>query len=411
MMPLPIGIRRPHNGRKRVTIRISSSARPGEIAVRPDSAGVIVVAAGARATPCQIDAAMRQQHGLAVRLLRVASSALLDVELVDPHARLPEGWCWRQPVADLESDFAPWQQTGWFDRMMRVVASRLQERGIETCGVAWTERSTSLTLLAVIPTRVGRLWLKAVPPLFGHEGPLIERMSSGYESNLPHVLATGAGWWLAQEFPPAKPGARGDPMVVLSQLQRTSLPLIDELRGMGLPDRLLAMQRSRIARITARHDRLDAVRATLLTQALGEIERTGATLDAMGGGPSLVHGDVSPGNVRWTGSDWLIYDWTDACISHPFTDLASPMSYVRAPRRAMAMTTAFLAEWRRYLSTSADMDHLGTMAWIAGSAHQVITYDMLLDATPSQTADQAGRDELFGFLIYWVDILLRSTRL
>jgi aminoglycoside phosphotransferase (APT) family kinase protein len=38
---------------------------------------------------------------------------------------------------------------------------------------------------------------------------------------------------------------------------------------------------------------------------------------------SLVHGDLHLGNVAKGPGGPLIFDWTDACVAHPFLDLAT----------------------------------------------------------------------------------------
>ena len=46
-------------------------------------------------------------------------------------------------------------------------------------------------------------------------------------------------------------------------------------------------------------------------------------LDAIGPGPSLVHGDFHPWNVVYGPGTTRVFDWSDAAVSHPFVDLAT----------------------------------------------------------------------------------------
>ncbi|HET7072010.1 MAG TPA: phosphotransferase [Nocardioides sp.] len=46
-------------------------------------------------------------------------------------------------------------------------------------------------------------------------------------------------------------------------------------------------------------------------------------LDAIGPGPTLVHGDFHPWNITFGPDATRVFDWTDAAVSHPFVDLAT----------------------------------------------------------------------------------------
>ena len=39
--------------------------------------------------------------------------------------------------------------------------------------------------------------------------------------------------------------------------------------------------------------------------------------------PSIVHGDLHMGNVARGPAGYRFFDWTDACVAHPFFDLAT----------------------------------------------------------------------------------------
>jgi Ser/Thr protein kinase RdoA (MazF antagonist) len=128
-------------------------------------------------------------------------------------------------------------------------------------------------------------------------------------------------------------------------------------------------------------------------------------LDSIGVPSTLVHGDVSPGNVRWTGKDWLVYDWTDACITNPFQELASPLSYESDERVAASRARAFAGVWASFMP-SCDIERALVLSRSVGAAHQAVSYRQIVDTIDRTAGDQAGGDRLVEFARYWVRRLL-----
>ncbi len=67
---------------------------------------------------------------------------------------------------------------------------------------------------------------------------------------------------------------------------------------------------------------------------------------------TLVHGDLHPGNIAAQHGGYLFYDWTDACIAHPFMDLITVLEETDTlPDQAQAtarLRHAYLSQWTDY---------------------------------------------------------------
>jgi hypothetical protein len=396
---------------------------PGEVAAVPleiwDSTGsrqlrtpdgsrpTISISRGSRAAPSAIVTEVWRQLGLDVAFLRVTAQLVVEVEALGPD-RGPAGWIWQ--AAELCPPIGSrveWQQPGWLQRTMRAADAALARAGLTRVGPPAQVRHTSLTGMLRIDTDRHRVWLKAVPPLFAHEAVVVRWLSGAAEYDVPHVIASGDGWWLSADFPPAVDRPPGEPLIALADTQWSTASRADELRALECPDRPLASLPLEIEALARRDDLLDRDDAARLVRALPTLERRCAQLDALGFPPTLVHGDVSPGNVRWTGTRWLVYDWTDACIAHPFVELASPLSYEPDTIVADARAREFAAAWAARATQQA-ADRALALAPTAGAAHQAISYARMLAGTDRTGGDQASGDRLAAFARYWVGRLIAS---
>jgi len=67
----------------------------------------------------------------------------------------------------------------------------------------------------------------------------------------------------------------------------------------------------------------------------------------------LVHGDLHPGNVMVDGDELRIFDWSDACVSHPFFDLPTFLTRASDEVARELMLGAYLDAWTDLASLDA----------------------------------------------------------
>jgi aminoglycoside phosphotransferase (APT) family kinase protein len=117
---------------------------------------------------------------------------------------------------------------------------------------------------------------------------------------------------LMRELRGRKPDDLAVPLRTLGAIQRSWRDRTDELRALGAPDRRLAVLESQVAELVG-----DV--APDLAHAVQALEAACRDADFPA---TIVHGDFHPGNaVVDDESRAVIFDWSDACVSHPLFDL------------------------------------------------------------------------------------------
>ena len=115
-----------------------------------------------------------------------------------------------------------------------------------------------------------------------------------------------------------------------------------------------------------------------LEAVLPTLKRALAQLAAGPVPETLVHGDLHPWNVMVTTNELRIFDWSDACVSHPFFDL--PTYVERANERDQAaLVEAYLEAWAD-LAPMTELRELAGLAHPVSLVHHCISYLRILDA-------------------------------
>jgi hypothetical protein len=335
----------------------------------------------------------------------------------------------------------PWQTPGWLGEVLEVVDAELSTLDLRRTDVPTRIRHSNLTSVLRIPTDRFTVWLKAVPSMFAHEAEVIDWLGVIAPASVPKVLAKTAEWWLGREFPeravncpmptsestivdwaadvaPALPTSRVSDqkatrkdhfLATLAKLQLASLDRVGELQALGCPDRPLERLVDDVAQLIVRPDLVGPELRSDLSDTLPKLDRLCDAIASMRFPPALVHGDVHPGNLLWTESGWFLYDWTDACISHPFVDLALPLVYGSADERAIGVR-CFAAEWSNVVGEDAVETALRASPAL-GTAHQAVSCVKVVDGLGATSLDQGDLAQgLVDYLRFWVRSLLVSLR-
>ncbi|MFC9825369.1 aminoglycoside phosphotransferase family protein [Streptomyces erythrochromogenes] len=357
------------------------------------------------AHPSRLVEAVEQQTGLRVAILRVESEHVVHVEFVDAPVTT-------RPAAGGEAAPA-WQQPGWLTATTGEADVVLNRLGLRRTGMPVQERHTAVTGMLRIPVGESSLWLKAGLPLFQREAPVtrwVGARADATELEAPVVLAAGDAWWLTAAFPNAAERPAEDSLAALVRLQAASVGHAPALRTMGCPDRTTADLADEIDVLAQRTDLLNDEQRRRLRRVGGAVAEAGAS--ACERLPdTLVHGDFHSGNVRWTGRRWMVYDWTDACVAHPFADLASAVIN-DPPAKAAARTRQYADAWSA-ACPGRDIEAALWTAPIIGAAFHAVNYRGILDAVaPPGTGREriAAREptaaQLVELLDFWVARLI-----
>ena len=99
-------------------------------------------------------------------------------------------------------------------------------------------------------------------------------------------------------------------------------------------------------------------------------------LDGLGLPPTLVHGDLHPGNAAWLDGRIAYFDWTDACVAHPFVDLHS-LQWERDEATRTALLDAYLDQWRGVLPADRLREGV-SLASVVTPLHHAVSYQHIV---------------------------------
>ena len=301
--------------------------------------------------------AVRQRDGIEItvlRLLHTASDRISGGEVTylaetdrPPRAAL-DSWAGDsladQPLRQI------WARPGGPAELLAWADDRLARAGLDRSGRAQQMRTWNLSALWRIPTRGGRVWLKAVPDFFAHEGAVIDWIGAPVA---PRLIDFAAGRALLVDIEgPANhevrdPGALSPMVELLTGLQRRALGRLPELIALGVPDRRLSTVVDRVSAVLEQWGSAiePAERRSLEAMVAGLPARVAAIVDC-GVPDTLVHGDFHAGNVAGRPGEYVILDWGDSFVGHPLLD---ELAFVERlpPAVQIAARGWFVDAWRR----------------------------------------------------------------
>ena len=279
----------------------------------------------------------------------------------------------------------PWFMPGWFATAEAWIDSVLTAKGYEMLRPPEHFKHGTISSVLRTETSAGNIYFKVALtlPLFGHEPTLTTALGELYPDIIPSPLAIDKSrrWMLTAdigtELRTSNPSLEMLEMVVktFAHLQSNSASHIDSLFAAGCLDRRLDVLVGQIDGLLA-----DEGCCTRLTaeeraewQASGDQLKVLCQRLASYAIPyTLVHGDFHAGNIALQGEKIRFFDWTDACVTHPFFDLPVLIEY-DAQEHADALRDAYLAEWTAYESLER-LHEAYAISSILGSLHQAVSY-------------------------------------
>ncbi|MDN4173988.1 phosphotransferase [Nocardioides sp. SOB77] len=176
----------------------------------------------------------------------------------------------------------------------------------------------------------------------------------------------------------------------LARLQLETLGHTADLRSAGLPDRGLEATVAGLRTVCR-----DSVERAWMSEeqqaAAVELEpwlvEQCRTLWSAGLPDTLAHGDLHLGNVSWDGTRPVLYDWTDACLTHPFLDarhLADSAAETGGEEARTAVWEAYAEAWRAAYP-GVDVDAAWARVRAVEAAFQAISYEQIYRAQPERS--------------------------
>jgi hypothetical protein len=344
----------------------------------------------------------------------------VDVDLAAPGATVDT---FRTRLAELrtgervDDGREAWFAPGWVDEVDAWVAHVLADLGRTRAGPRELAKVWSLSAVVRYPLEDGRdVWFKATCRGFRAEPTLTATVAAIDRRLAPEVLAVdpARAWMLLEGFPESDddPTVRqvADVAAAHAQLQLASVDHLPALVRSGAPDRgrdaTVAGLRQVIDDGVERPTMTDAQRAAAADAQSWLVERVTA-LHALALPVTLVHGDLHLGNVTWRDDVPLLFDWTDACLAHPFLDgchLAASVRHHLGDDASDAVRVAYLDVWRTSYP-SVDVDRAWELAEVADRVFTLVSYEGIYRAQPAW-----ARWELGGISVELLDRLVRLVR-
>lgn len=220
-----------------------------------------------------------------------------------------------------------------------------------------------------IPAKEGMLYLKVVPPHFGHEPALTHFLHSLYPAQIPavcefpyknHLLMPDYGGQSLMEIQHLETWAAA--LQRYAQLQVSLIPYDTTLKNLGVPERSLQWLDHHIESLLLDESTFSQGQRVWQDEAIqtlrDSIPRLHAAVTALqqvNVPLTLEHGDLWAGQIIVRDGDYLITDWSDCTLTHPFfslpfflSELANDLPGVPVEVSEKQLREAYFSAWVDY---------------------------------------------------------------
>ncbi len=280
----------------------------------------------------------------------------------------------------------------------------LTMRNVVTTDAATAVRVMPWSAVYRFPTDHGDFYFKACGPSQAHEPALAAWLAAARPDCMIPVLAAdpARGWLLLPDGgptltpviqePPGEIGHWSNVLALQAGIQRDLIPHADELLALGVPDRrpaalpgLLAAMLDQPAKLlVGEPDAITAAGVARLRALLPRLAELCAELATIGPPDTFVHDDFHEDHIfatwRPDGSwHYVFFDFGDACIGHPFTQLVSQPRFA-ANRFEMALDQTqkmlcevYLSHWSDFAQPPS-LQRALSLALVAGCIIRALTW-------------------------------------
>ena len=332
-----------------------------------------------------------RDHGWAV--VPAQRAAEVHPQVAQP---LVDRWI-HERVHGLSDARAPWARQHWWEDAVAWALAATDAAGLQVVGAPELWKIWGISIVLRIPVRDGAVYVKSSCEAFRAEAGLTAALAGWAPSVVPEVIAfdADAGRLLMRDLGGVsldeEPGAWAAGLEAMADLQRLCTAHATSLLATGAQDRPLTTLAEEAVQLE-RHDdlmsRLPEETRRQWPRAARRVADACLLLDELGPAPTLVHGDLHPGNMVLVDGRVRIFDWTDAAVAHPFVDLAT---FLRAADEAdrPGLLDAYLRRWDEEMSAS-QLQRARRLVLPVGAFYQVQTYLRLLPTLLPEDRCQLG---------------------
>jgi aminoglycoside phosphotransferase (APT) family kinase protein len=284
-----------------------------------------------------------------------------------------------------------WFRPGWYDEADAWVDRELAAHGRSRTGPSVPMKVWSLSAVLRIPSDPAPVWMKASCRHFHAEPALTRLVAEMLPEHAPPMIAADEerAWLLMEDMPgadeehedAAPPGLGRAAARIAATLQLRSLDHLDEIEAAGVPVRGLTDTVHAFDEVLVSSVELDELTGEELAAARalrGDVHAVIEELASLGLPQTLVHGDLHPGNVAHEGDSLMLYDWSDAALSHPLLDLVQ-LTRAMPEEERDAARAAYADVWRTAYP-DADLDRGFELATLVNAIYQMVTFEQIYRA-------------------------------
>jgi hypothetical protein len=338
----------------------------------------------------------------------------LDVAYVlEPLVAVESDASWLEPAAVAEADLleddralllahfetaeprAPWTRVGWLAEATEWIEESLAALDRAPTRPVEQVRTWALSAVLRVPTSEDAVFFKATAdlPLFVDEGRVMAGLARLFPRNVPRPLAVDRPrrWMLLEDAGPAlgwdaPTEERASVLVTFGRMQATAARDVEGLLAMGCIDRRPAWLAREVSLLLADDVALTGLDEEEISKLRADepvlvelCERLAASFVP----DSIAHGDLHLGNVARAGGSYVFFDWSDACLTHPFLDLIDVFREEDTATRD-ALRDAYLSAWAEHGSTEQLLS-LWRLAEPLASLNQAVSYRYIASGVEAGT--------------------------
>ncbi|HEV3478894.1 MAG TPA: phosphotransferase [Gaiellaceae bacterium] len=289
-----------------------------------------------------------------------------------------------------------WTEPEWLDEARAWIEAQVAVAGeIEQPHVRpWS------TVLRV-PTADGDLWFKAVTALHRFEPALTALLGRLLPDRVPELVALDEkrAWMLMRDGGtrlrelPATVEHWEAALPRYAELQIAAAPQANELLDLGVPDfRLDKLPRLVEEMLAEQPLGLSVEEHQAMLDRVPELAAMARELAAYGVAETVQHDDLHDGQVFVRDGRYVVFDWGDACVSHPFHTLtvtlraaAWRLELEPGEREVLRMRDAYLEPFGR----PAELASAADIAYRTGTLARAYAWHRYVAAAQSQDEEDA----------------------
>jgi aminoglycoside phosphotransferase (APT) family kinase protein len=229
-----------------------------------------------------------------------------------------------------------WTDPAWLDEATAWIDTHVQRSGeIEQPHVRpW---ATALR----VPTSDGTLWFKANVPALAHELPVIELLAARVPAAVPDLVALDKprNWMLMRDGGEQLRGVIErerklehwlDVLPLYAELQIAAAADVGRLIAGGAPDRGLTTLAKQYEQLLDRVEGLTESEVAALRAHVPYATALCDQLASVGIAETIQHDDLHDNNVLTRDGKYVVFDWGDSCVTHPFLTMSVTLEGVIA---------------------------------------------------------------------------------